>query len=154
MFLADELPCVPYWRVLSDAYIVNTDPAGQPGEHWLAIWTRNRVCVVFDSFGLPKKGGARFRRKPRLVDKIAEGIAMGLSGPAPNFAKMGISLAKQAFKGKKDNVHHYQRGKGLGTVLSTAAKIGYKLGKDKRYRRMGTVGATGHYTHFRKPWET
>ena len=34
----------------SDAYIVNTDPAG---EHWLAIWTRNQVCEVFDSYGLP-----------------------------------------------------------------------------------------------------
>ena len=47
---------------------------------------------------------------------------MGLSGPSPNFGKMGALLAKQAFKGIKDNVHHYQRGKGLGTVLSTAEK--------------------------------
>ena len=101
-----------------------------------------------------QKGGARFKRKPRLVDKIAEGVAMGLSGPSPSFAKMGAFLAKQAFKGIKDNVRHYQRGKGLGTVLSTAAKIGYKLGKDRGYKRMGAVGATGHYTHFRNPWET
>ena len=101
-----------------------------------------------------QKGGARFKRKPRLVDKIAEGVAMSLWGPSPSFVKMGAFLAKQAFKGIKDNVRHYQRGKGLGTVLSTAAKIGYKLGKDKGYKRMGAVGATGHYTHFRKPWET
>ena len=100
------------------------------------------------------KRGARFRRKLRLVDKIAEGVAMGLSGPFPSFAKMGVFLAKQAFKGIKDNVHHYQRGKGLGTVLSTAAKIGYKLGKDKGYKRMGAVRTTGHYKHFRKPWKT
>ena len=80
-----------------------------------------------------QKGTARFKRKPRLVDKIGEGLATGLSGPAPNFAKMGIFLAKQAFKGIKDNVHHYQRGKGLGTVLSAAAKSGYKLGRDKSY---------------------
>ena len=77
---------------------------------------------------------------------------MCLSGPSPNFAKMGAFLAKQAFKGIKDNVRHYQRGKGLGTVSSTAAKIEYKLGKDKAYKRMGAVVATGHYTHFRKPW--
>ena len=37
----------------SDAYIVNTDLAGGPGEHWLAIWTRNGVCEVFDGYGLP-----------------------------------------------------------------------------------------------------
>ena len=53
VFPADKLPTVPKTRVLSDAYIVNTDPEGQPGEHWLAIWTRNRVCEVFDSYGLP-----------------------------------------------------------------------------------------------------
>ena len=60
-----------------------------------------------------QKGGARFKRKPRLVDKIAEVVAMGLSGPSPSFAKMGAFLAKQAFKGIKDNVRHYQRGKAL-----------------------------------------
>lgn len=41
------------WRAFSDAYFVNTDPAGEPGEHCLAIWTRNRVCKVFDSYVLP-----------------------------------------------------------------------------------------------------
>ena len=111
-------------------------------------------CTVRPTRRKSQKGGVRFKRKPRLVDKIAEGVAIGLSGPSPSFAKMGAFLAKQAFKGIKDNVRHYQRGKGLGTVLSTAAKIGYKLGKDKGYKRMGAVGATGHYTHFRKPWET
>ena len=88
------------------------------------------------------------------MDKIAQRVAMSLSEPSPSFAKMGAFLAKQAFKGIKDNVRHYQKSKGLGTVLSTAAKIGYKLGKDKGYKRMAAVGATGHYTHFRKPWET
>ena len=48
----DKLPTVSKWRVVRDAYIVNTDPAGEPGEHWLAIWTHNRMCEVFDSFGL------------------------------------------------------------------------------------------------------
>ena len=50
-----------------------------------------------------ERGGARFRRKPLLIDKIAEGVAMDLSGPAPSFAKPGAFLAKQAFKGTKDN---------------------------------------------------
>ena len=48
-----------------------------------------------------QKGGARFRQKTRLVDKIAEGVAMGLSGPSPSFAKLGAFLAKQAQKGIK-----------------------------------------------------
>lgn len=47
-----------------------------------------------------------------------------------------------------------QKGSGLVTLLKESAKIGYKLGKDQRYKRIGAKGATGHYTHFRKPWET
>ena len=56
-----------------------------------------------------QRGGARFRRKPRLVDKIAEGVAMGLSGPSPSFLKLGAFLGKQAAKGIKDNVQLYRR---------------------------------------------
>ena len=49
---ADQLPHLPLNRVRR-AYIVNTDPAGEPGEHWLALWTQGDVCEVFDSYGLP-----------------------------------------------------------------------------------------------------
>ena len=35
------------------AYIVNTDPQGMPGHHWLALWTYNNVCEVLDSYALP-----------------------------------------------------------------------------------------------------
>ena len=43
-----------------------------------------------------------------------------------------------------------QRGGALLTVLKNAAKIGYRLGKDKRYKRMG---ATGSYNRRPAPWE-
>ncbi len=33
-------------------YVVNTDPAGQPGQHWLGVWTDGNACEVFDSFAL------------------------------------------------------------------------------------------------------
>ena len=39
------------------------------------------------------------------------------------------------------------------TVLKNAAKIGYKLGKDKRYKRMGAKGVTGSYSRRPAPWE-
>ena len=60
-----------------------------------------------------QRGGALYRRRPTLTDKIAEGVAMGLSGPSPSFLKLGAFLAKQAAKGVTDNVRHYQRGRGL-----------------------------------------
>ena len=105
-----------------------------------------------------QKGGALFRRKkPRTVDKIAEGMSMFLSGPAPSFAGIGVKLASQAAKGIKDNVQHYrrrrQKGRGLLGILGSAGKIGYKLSKDKRYKRMGAIGATGSYNRRPAPWE-
>ena len=105
-----------------------------------------------------QKGGALFRRKtPRTVDKIAEGMSMFLSGSAPSFAGIGVKLASQAAKGIKDNMQHYrrrrQRGRGILGILGSAGKIGYKLGKDKRYKRMGAIGVTGSYNRRPAPWE-
>ena len=51
VFPADRLP--PPTTKTRAAYIVNTDPAGEPGQHWLGIWTEKDVCEVFDSYGLP-----------------------------------------------------------------------------------------------------
>ena len=97
-----------------------------------------------------QKGGALFRqKKPRMVDKIAEGMSMFLSGPAPSFAGVGVKLASQAAKGIKDNVQHYRRrrqtGRGILGILGSAGKIGYKFGMDKRYKRMGAIGVTASY---------
>ena len=102
-----------------------------------------------------KRGALFHRKKPRMVDKIAEGMSMFLSGPAPLFAGVGVKLASQAAKGIKDNVQHYRRqtGRGILGILGSAGKIGYKLGKDKRYKRMGVKGVTGSYNRRPAPWE-
>ena len=47
-----------------------------------------------------------YRPQKRLVDKIAEGASMFLSGPAPSFATMALKLAGQAGKGISKNVTH------------------------------------------------
>ena len=39
------------------------------------------------------------------------------------------------------------------TVLAKAAKIGYKLGRDKRYKLMAAKGAKSHYRRLPRPWE-
>jgi len=51
-FACDELPRKPV-KDRPAAYIVNTDPAGQPGEHWIALWTHDGVCEIFDSYAVP-----------------------------------------------------------------------------------------------------
>ena len=35
------------------AYIVNTDRHGQPGRHWIALWTQDGACEILDSYALP-----------------------------------------------------------------------------------------------------
>ena len=51
------LPCDRLPKTRPDegayAYIVNTDPDGKPGRHWLALWTEAEDCELFDSFALP-----------------------------------------------------------------------------------------------------
>ena len=53
------LPCDRLPKTRSDegvhAYIVNTDPDGKPGKHWIALWTTGEDCELFDSFALPLK---------------------------------------------------------------------------------------------------
>lgn len=60
-------------------------------------------------------------------------------------------------KRKRKTVHRLrrgQRGGALLNILKAAAKIGYKLGKDKRYKRIEALGATGEIHNRRyKPWE-
>ena len=79
------------------------------------------------------------RSKPQLVDKIAEGARMFLSGLSPTLVTTAIKLLGQAGKGVKDNVDHVRtrrrkRGGSLLSGLASVSKIGYKLGKDKGIR--------------------
>ena len=50
-----------------------------------------------------QRGGALYRRKPTITDKIAEGASMFLSGPAPSFFTFATKGASQILKGFKDN---------------------------------------------------
>ena len=52
VYPSDRLPAHPP-KTTRGAYIVNTDPDGDPGQHWLALWTDQGVCEVMDSYGLP-----------------------------------------------------------------------------------------------------
>ena len=80
-----------------------------------------------------QRGGALIRRKPRLVDKIAHGMSMFLSGPAPGFGLALGKLGGQALKGITDNVQHYrrrQRGGGWWQDLKRNTRQGYKETRD------------------------
>ena len=49
----DRLPRQPIKKE-PHGYILNTDPHGRPGRHWLALWTHSgHVCEVVDSYALP-----------------------------------------------------------------------------------------------------
>ena len=53
-FFKGAFPCdqVPLSRPKGvQAYIINTEPAGQVGEHWVALVLTKNCCFYFDSFG-------------------------------------------------------------------------------------------------------
>ena len=54
---------------------------------------------------------------------------------------------------EEEDAHGLPNDPDFMTVLAKAAKIGYKLGCDKQYKRMGAKGATGHYRRLPRPWE-
>ena len=44
--------CLPNHPDYPSSFVVNTDPRGQKGEHWLALYYDEKgVCTFFDSFG-------------------------------------------------------------------------------------------------------
>ena len=76
------------------------------------------------------KGGALARRRgPSTTDKIAY-MASNFVTPAPSFAALGRVLAGQAFKGIKDNVDYFRKGKGVDIhkpILKVAPKKGFVM---------------------------
>ena len=48
-FPSDNTPVVKPVGV--EAYIINTEPARQEGEHWVALVITKKKCFYFDSFG-------------------------------------------------------------------------------------------------------
>ena len=51
-FACDELAETPE-RFKPRAYVVDTDPADKPGQHWISVWTENNSCELLDSYALP-----------------------------------------------------------------------------------------------------
>ena len=56
-----------------------------------------------------QRGGALARRRVRTIDKVAEGMSMFLSGPAPSFAKLGLKVGSTGAKALKSVVDQYRR---------------------------------------------
>ena len=50
-FPLDGLP--PFPTSFPKSMIINTQPSGHPGEHWVALVLTETNCYYFDSFGLP-----------------------------------------------------------------------------------------------------
>ena len=48
----DELP-VGKKPLQTKAFIVNTDLAIDPGQHWVALYFKGNKAIYFDSYGLP-----------------------------------------------------------------------------------------------------
>lgn len=61
VYPSDLLPDIPIHG--KNHYIVNLDPSGEPGSHWVAlIVNRAATSEYFDSYGLPPPHNLSFRR--------------------------------------------------------------------------------------------
>ena len=63
----------------------------------------------------------------------------------------GLMLGRKGGAGSRRKKQRGQ-GIGLGDLVKGGLKIGFKLGRSKQYKRMGAVGARGHYKAHRRPW--
>ena len=79
-------------------------------------------------------------RVPPLIPRILDGMP-----PRRHRRRQRASTRRPCFR---------QNGRGIMSVLAKAYKIGDKLGRDKRYKRRGAKGATGHYRRHPRPWES
>ncbi|KAL9982582.1 hypothetical protein ACROYT_G004644 [Oculina patagonica] len=86
--------------------------------------------ITKTKFVKSQSGGALARYKgPSTTDKIAY-MASNFVTPAPSFGAMARLLAGQAFKGVKDNVDYYRKGKGIDihkAILKVAPKKGFVI---------------------------
>ena len=102
-----------------------------------------------------KKGleAATRRRRPRRAATVAE----RRSTPTTLDIRLCPSLSLKQLTMKRlrrtTKRERRQSGRAVMGILGSAVKMGYKLGKDKRYKRMGLMGVTGSYNRRPAPWE-
>ena len=82
IFPVDKVKMVPY-----KYYIINTDPAHKPGEHWIAMYTTKNNAYVYDSYGRPIDQLA-----PKLVETIkAAGYQLAPTNRVPHAEQTGFT---------------------------------------------------------------
>ena len=110
----------------------------------------NRPARKVDRWVNRKMWRLRHKMTPdTFTGKLTAGAALGGAAAVVPAAFLGALTAKAFAKKKKKK----QQEGGFLTLLSSAAKTGYEVGKRKDYKRMGAKGAMGHYKAHHKPWE-
>ncbi|KAL9959303.1 hypothetical protein ACROYT_G032616 [Oculina patagonica] len=102
--------------------------------------------ITKTKFVKSQSGGALARYKgPSTTDKIAY-VASNFVTPSPSFGAMARLLAGQTFKGLKDNVNYYRKGKGVDVhkLIGKAVVIERfnKTLKNKMYKQFTVQGNT------------
>ena len=137
--------------------VVQPDRAGQHGARhrclgWVSLVSHSTIGAR-PRLGLPQALHGQHERNafkrdhgtfdsvrvPSLIPRILDSM------PPRRQGRRRTSTRRPRFR---------QNGRGIMSVLAKAYKIGDKLGRDKRYKRMGAKGATGHYRRHPRPWES
>jgi len=76
-----------------------------------------------------------------------------VAGEKKSTPKMKRTQRKRKTRKKRKRRGHMNVGGSILSLLKGAAKVGIKLGKSKRYKRMGALGVGGAVSNFRRrPW--
>ena len=136
--------------------VVQPDRTGQHGARhrclgWVSLVNSSTIGAR-PRLGLPQALRGQhernvFKRGHGTFDsvRVSPFILRILDGMPPRRQRRRTSTRRPRFR---------QNGRGIMSVLAKSAKIGYKLGRSKRYKRMGAKGATGHYRRHPRPWES
>ena len=103
---------IPPPKGVAAAFVVNTDPRNEPGEHWIALVVKKNKAIYFDPFGFPPL-------VPQIQAYLTAHASQGIKYSAATLQQPGASTCGWwcvAF------VHLYSKGFTLKRFLSLFSK--------------------------------
>ena len=136
--------------------VVQPDRAGQYGARhrclgWVSLVSRSTIGAR-PRLGLPQALHGQHERNAFKRDH-GTSDSVWIAAIVPRILD-SMPSRRQRRRTSTRRPRFRQNGRGIMSVLAKAYKIGDKLGRDKRYKRMGAKGATGHYRRHPRPWES
>ena len=134
----DKLPKT-LQRSTKTAFVVNTDPAGMPGSHWIALWTEGEKCELFDSFALPLKTYPDAAPLIQWLNNHYEAVeanadsVQSLTSQTCGFYAIFYLMAKSRGASMLDFTSHFKKHDLIGNDKLVTDMMKYLIEKDSKW---------------------